>query len=60
MPLEIRELHIKVEVAGASRSAGASGDLPPATLQEESQNKSKLIRQCVEEVMEIINKKTER
>jgi 2,3-bisphosphoglycerate-independent phosphoglycerate mutase len=60
MPLEIRELHIKVEVADSSARASASSSQAPATPEQESRNTSRLIRQCVDEVMEIINKKKER
>lgn len=58
MPLEIRELHIKVSVnqppaegaaAPAQQGAANAGDA-----------KEDIILQCVDEVMEIINNKKER
>lgn len=60
MPLEIKELHIKVTVnqpsqgqqqaAGASASEGGKGD----------DEKEAIISQCVDEILEIINNKKER
>lgn len=61
MPIEIRELQIKVTVnqpqAGGSVPAGG-GDTGGA--KEAATDKEKLIKQCIEEVLEIISNKNER
>ncbi|WCT10380.1 DUF5908 family protein [Mucilaginibacter jinjuensis] len=61
MPLEIRELHIKVTVnqpqggeGTPAANGGGGGDKAAAT------DKEKVIKQCIEEVMDIINNKNER
>jgi len=62
MPIEIRELHIKVSVttpqsgqsaAGAGSSGGGSNDTAGI-------NKEEIVAACVEKVMEILHNKTER
>lgn len=52
MPIEIKELHIKINVGenGQSRKSESS-------VKEE---KNKIIAACVEQVMEILSKKEER
>lgn len=58
MPLEIKELHIKVTVnqpqGNTNLQSTAAGN---TTAQEE---KEALIRQCVEEVLQVIHDKKER
>jgi hypothetical protein len=63
MPIEIRELHIKVSVTnpqsgqsatGAGSSSGGGGNNSTGT------NKEKIVAACVEKVMEILHNKTER
>ena len=57
MPLEIKELHIRVTVnqpqpeSGTPPAAQSSGDKP---------DEQALIQQCVEQVIEIFNNKSER
>ena len=54
MPIEIKELHIKINVSGDSerpRSGSGGG---------EESSKEKIIEACVEQVMEILSKKEER
>lgn len=57
MPLEIKELHIRVTVnqpqAGAEAPAAADGG-------SNKDDKDLLIQQCVEQVMEMIHNKNER
>lgn len=52
MPVEIKELHIKINV---DESPGSSD-----TQTNERNEKEKLIAACIEEVMEILLKKDER
>ena len=56
MPLEIRELHIKVSV----NEAQPGGTSAPAAAGEAGGDKASLIQAAVEQVMEIINSKNER
>ncbi|GAB3422881.1 DUF5908 family protein [Niabella aquatica] len=56
MPLEIRELHIKVTV---NQPQGASSGQPSSDSRKDGEKES-LISQCVEQVMELINNKKER
>ncbi|MCF6357933.1 MAG: DUF5908 family protein [Draconibacterium sp.] len=52
MPIEIKELHIKINVDESSESSSP---------QAENQNeKDKIIEACVEQIMEIIANKEER
>lgn len=60
MPLEIKELHIKVSVGGAA-GAGGSGDAPvQKTPKEEGEDKDRLLAQCVDEVMQVLRNRKER
>lgn len=58
MPIEIRELNIKVSVSqnqqeqDSSPPAGSTGSAVP--------DKDELISECVEQVMELLNMKNER
>ena len=63
MPIEIRELHIKVSVtspqAGQSApGAGSSGG--GGSNNNAGTNKEEIVAACVEKVMEILHNKTER
>lgn len=57
MPLEIRELHIKVTV---NQPHGSSSAQQPSDNNNNGDEKETLISQCVEQVMELINNKKER
>jgi len=57
MPLEIRELHIKVTVNQPQQGAPAPAPADPAKTEDE---KEAVIDQCVDEVINIINNKKER
>ncbi|MDD4190519.1 MAG: DUF5908 family protein [Mangrovibacterium sp.] len=56
MPLEIKELHIRVTV-NQPRTAGES---PSETNASASQDQDGIIRQCIEQVMDMIRAKNER
>lgn len=58
MPLEIRELHIRVNV-----NQPQSEEAKPAVSADDTKlndDKEALIQQCIEQVMEIFNTKNER
>ena len=52
MPIEIKELHIKINVSEESQR-----NVPA---QNQAEDKNKLIEVCVEQVMELLSKKKER
>ncbi|MDH7444142.1 DUF5908 family protein [Aquimarina sp. 2201CG14-23] len=52
--IEIKELHIKINVDNESKKSGANDS------KKSSGNKDMIIAECVEQVMEIIAKQTER
>jgi len=56
MPLEIKELHIKVTVNQPQQGARPTAAEPEKAEDE----KESLITQCVDEVIEIMNNKKER
>lgn len=57
MPLEIKELHIRVTV----NQPQAGGDAPPASgTSAKDDDKDGVIRQCIEQVVDMINAKNER
>lgn len=59
MPLEIRELHIKVTVnQPKTESEGAQNN--EAAASEEKTDQQVLIQHCVEQVLDIMNTKKER
>ncbi|WP_303924289.1 DUF5908 family protein [Draconibacterium sediminis] len=53
MPIEIKELHIKINVSGDSGQPRSGGS-------DMESSKEKIIEACVEQVMEILSKKEER
>lgn len=54
MPIEIKELNIKINVNDSSETNSADNDSLDETTQED------IVSQCVEQVLEIISKKLER
>jgi len=54
MPIEIKELHIKINVSDDQERTESSGRVAAQS------EKDKLVRACVEQVMEILSKKEER
>ena len=59
MPLEIRELHIKVNV-NESPAGGVSTQPPPAGGPGKADEKEQLLRDCVDEVMQLLQNTKER
>lgn len=57
MPIEIRELHIKVAVTGGAGAAGTPGGAD-STAGDQAQQA--IVAQCVEQVLRILQNKTER
>ncbi|WP_167612493.1 DUF5908 family protein [Maribellus sediminis] len=53
MPIEIKELNIKINVSGQSERPQAGGG-------EQESAQEKIIEACVEQVMELLSKKEER
>ncbi len=61
MPLEIRELHIRVDVGAPPAGAGGSAEgTTPRTSQEQGEDRERLVAQCVEEVMQLLRNRRER
>jgi hypothetical protein len=66
MPIEIKELHIRITVnapdaGGAGPGAAAtSGAAPPASAGGASGDKEALVAECVEQVLSILHEKLER
>jgi hypothetical protein len=56
MPIEIKELHIKINVNESSNS----GAKPAASSSSSSNNEKDTVAECVEQVMKIIERKKER
>ena len=58
MPIEIKELHIRVSVTApaAPSPAGAPGPAPGA----ENESREALVAECVERVLEILRDRKER
>lgn len=52
MPIEIKELHIKINVNDEATRPGTNG--------EDTNQKEEIIEACVEQIMEILSKKEER
>jgi hypothetical protein len=59
MPLEIRELHIKVNVNQPSPGGGAGAQVPGGGKDAEDE-KDAWISQCIDEVMQILRDRNER
>lgn len=61
MPLEIRELNIKVNVGGqAGGGEGGTTAPPQKSAQEEGEDKEKLAAEIVDQVMQVIRHRKER
>lgn len=60
MPVEIRELHIKVQINNAENKSipSLSGTGQPPSGEQEIE--SRIVAQCVEQIMEILKEKSER
>ena len=63
MPIEIKELHIRVEVNATQSGEQTSGNVQrPAPQNQEAANekKSEMMAECIEQVLKILDNKTER
>lgn len=61
MPLEIRELHIKVNVNQPKQSEGQDNlQMAGAEAKKKEEEKDAILNQCIDEVMDIINRKNDR
>jgi len=62
MPIEIKELHIRVSVNAPQdeQSAGAQPAAPPAGGGGHESDKEAIVAECVEQVLEILQNKAER
>ncbi|WGG48145.1 DUF5908 family protein [Rugamonas sp. DEMB1] len=62
MPIEIRELHIKVAVTGGGPGAGAGAAAQPPGAADGAgeQAQQALVAECVEQVLRILQNKMER
>lgn len=60
MPVQIRELHVRVTVNPGEGDTGATAT-PQGSIPQDSQmpDKQMLIAECVEQVMELLNEKME-
>jgi len=58
MPIEIRELNIRVSVSQNQQEQGSSP--APGAARPELPDKEELIAECVEQVMELIRLRSER
>lgn len=59
MPLEIKELHIRVSVNQPQQAEQASAASPSRGKKEED-DKEAMVKQCIEQVLDVIKNKKER
>jgi len=59
MPLEIRELHIKVNVNQPAPGGGAGAQVPSGG-KDAADEKDTWISQCIDEVMQVLRNRNER
>jgi hypothetical protein len=61
MPLEIRELHIKVNVNQPKQSEGQDNlQMAGSEAKKKEEERDAILNQCIDEVMDIINRKNDR
>ena len=61
MPIEIRELHIKMNVTpSAGASGGAAAGATAAEGEAQRASEEELVTRCVEQVMELLRNRRER
>ncbi|WP_428667710.1 DUF5908 family protein [Runella sp.] len=60
MPVEIKELNIRVTVNVSERTAGNQGILPKKTEATTGIDRDAVVAECVEQVMHILHLKNER
>jgi hypothetical protein len=59
MPLEIRELHIKVNVNAPAPGGGAGAQVPSGD-RDAGDERDEWISQCIDEVMQVLRNRNER
>ena len=57
MPIEIKELHIKAVVVDSKNKTAANGEL---SKRDQEKLKREIIKECVQEIVQIFENKTER
>jgi Family of unknown function (DUF5908) len=60
MPVEIRELHIRVAVTPEAAKPGAAPQSAPAANEAKGEHEDAIVAECVEQVLEIIQARRER
>jgi hypothetical protein len=63
MPIEIKELHIRVTVNASGSGEGASANAPARSAspsKTDGADKEAIVAECVEQVLEILQNKSER
>lgn len=60
MPIEIRELHIRVAVNTTQGSEAAGGKLATNSDEGSDEAQKALVAECVEQVLRVLQNKTER
>lgn len=60
MPLEIRELHIKVNVGGKSAEGGGKEGPVQDSPKDKAEGQEQLLARCVDEVMAVLRNRKER
>lgn len=60
MPIEIRELHIKVTVNEQEPNSSGKANLSPEHQEQQEMDEQALIANCVEQVLDILKHRKER
>ena len=63
MPIEIKELHIKIAVNAPQNGQGANSQNPPAAIgsnNKASLDKDEIVAECIDQVFKILKNKMER
>lgn len=60
MPIEIKELHIKVTVSGTPAERPAGGGDGASVTQFTAADRQRLVAECVEQILQILQQKKER
>lgn len=60
MPIEIKELHIKVAVSPPADNRPTSGGAPVPSAQFSAADRQRLVAECVEQILQILKEKSER
>lgn len=59
MPLEIKELHIKVNINPPNSNPSQGNQGTPSASSESAMNQQAIIDACIEQIMEILQEKSE-